>query len=95
LAEFRENATETIERLKQTGEAEILTVDGEAKAVLLSPAMYDEMAREVMLARDVAVIERSMKQIKEGKFEEAGVLFDRLHANLLAMKAAQSQGTTK
>jgi hypothetical protein len=62
LAEFRENATETIERLKQT---------------------------------DVAVIERSMKQIKEGKFEEAGVLFDRLHANLLAMKAAQSQGTTK
>src|SRR5438874_2509301 len=46
LTDFRQKATETLDRLNQTGEAEILTVNGEARAVLLSPAAYDELARD-------------------------------------------------
>lgn len=47
---FRQNATETLDRLARTGEAEVLTVDGEARAVLLSPAAYDAMVREARLS---------------------------------------------
>ena len=38
LTDFRQNANQTLDRLGKTGEAEILTVNGEARAVLLSPA---------------------------------------------------------
>lgn len=67
LTDFRQKATETLDRINRTGMAEILTVNGEARAVLMSPAAYDELAREAELARDVAVIRRAAREIKEGK----------------------------
>lgn len=89
LSDFRKKAAETLNRLNETGKAEILTVNGEARAILLSPAVYDELTREAELTRDVAAIRRSMKEIEEGKAQEAGVFFDGLHAKLLSMQAAQ------
>jgi PHD/YefM family antitoxin component YafN of YafNO toxin-antitoxin module len=89
LSSFREKAVETLDRVNQTGEAEIITVDGEARGVLLSPAVYDDLARQAQLSRDVAMIRRSVKDIDEGKFLEAGVYFDGLREKVLAMKAAQ------
>jgi PHD/YefM family antitoxin component YafN of YafNO toxin-antitoxin module len=89
LSEFRKKAAETIARLNRTGDAEILTVNGEARAVLLSPAVYDELAREAQLARDVAVIQQSLKEIKEGKGRPAKEVFADIRADLLAMKAAR------
>ena len=55
----------------------------------MSPAVYDEMAKEALLARDVANIRRSMQEIDAGKGTEAGEFFDGLRARLLAMKKAQ------
>lgn len=95
LTEFRQKATETLDRLNRTGEAEILTVNGEARAVLLSPAVYDELAREAQLTRDVAVIRRAMKQIDDGNYVEAETFFGDLRARLLAMKAEQQQAATE
>jgi prevent-host-death family protein len=93
LTDFRQKATETLDRLNKTGEAEILTVNGEARAVLMSPAVYDEMAKEAQLARDVVVMRQAMREIDEGKGKEAGQFFDELRAQLLAMKEApQTQG---
>ncbi|QOV91918.1 type II toxin-antitoxin system Phd/YefM family antitoxin [Humisphaera borealis] len=86
LTDFRQKATETLERLNRTGEAEVLTVNGEARAVLLSPAVYDEMAREAQLTRDVPVIRQAMKQIDEGKGMEVDAVFGSIRAELLAMK---------
>ena len=96
LTDFRQKAAETLDRLNKTGEAEIITVNGEARAVLLSPVVYDEMTRELQLSRDVAAIRRSMKDIEEGKVMEAGQFFDGLQARLLAMKAApENQGNQR
>jgi PHD/YefM family antitoxin component YafN of YafNO toxin-antitoxin module len=95
LTDFRQKATETLDRLNQTGEAEILTVNGEARAVLLSPSAYDDLAREAQLSKDVAMMRRAIKEIDEGKYQEAEVFFDGLHAKLLAMKAAKSKGASK
>jgi prevent-host-death family protein len=89
LSDFRQKATEILDRLNRTGEAEILTVNGEARAVLMAPAVYDELAREMELARDVAAIRQSMKQIDEGKGITVEELHAQLRAELLAMKAAR------
>lgn len=92
LTDFRQKAAETLERLNRTGEAEILTVNGEAKAVLLAPAVYDELNREAQLTRDAAVIRKAMKQIDGGQGMEVDDVFNAIRAELLAMKNA---GLTK
>jgi PHD/YefM family antitoxin component YafN of YafNO toxin-antitoxin module len=89
LSDFRQKASETLDRLAKTGEAEILTVNGEARAVLLSPAVYDEMARELETTRDVAAIRNAMKQFEEGKGIPIEQAHRQLRDELLAMRAAQ------
>ena len=86
LTDFRQSAAETLDRLNATGEAEVITVNGEARAVLLAPAAYDELAREAELTRDVATIRRAMREIDDGQGQEAGAFFDGLRSRLLAMK---------
>lgn len=82
LTDFRQRATETLDRLNKTGEAEILTVNGEARAVLLSPAAFDEMAREAQLNRDVSVIRRAMEQSDAGEHADAADVFRQIRAKL-------------
>jgi PHD/YefM family antitoxin component YafN of YafNO toxin-antitoxin module len=93
VSEFRDNATETLDRINKTGEAEILTVDGEVRAVILAPAVFEAMAAEVHLNEDVAMIQKSLKEIKNGQFQEAHVVFADIRKQLLAMKHAQENAT--
>ena len=95
LSDFRQKAGETLDRIEQTGEAEILTVNGEARAVILSPAAYDSMAREVLLARDIAAIQRARQEFKEGKGKDVKAAFAEIRAELLAMKAKQDRKTRR
>jgi PHD/YefM family antitoxin component YafN of YafNO toxin-antitoxin module len=88
LAEFRQSATQTLDRINRTGEPEILTVDGEARAVLLSPAAYHELSEESALARDVAVIQQSLQEIEQGKARPAGEVFAELRAKLESRRAS-------
>ena len=95
LSDFRQKAGETFERLAKTGEAEIITVNGEARAVLLSPAVYDELAREAEIARDVVAIRKAMKEFDEGKGRPVREFSAELRAELMAMKAAQKTSEVK
>ena len=93
LTDFRQKATETLDRLNQTGEAEILPVNGLARAVLLSPAVYDELARDALLNRDVTVIRQAIQEIDEGKGQKSGKFFDGLRTQLLTMKSCRPKKT--
>jgi len=95
LTDFRQTATETLDRLNQTGEAEIITINGEARAVLLSPAVFDELTRGTHLTHDTAAIRQAIQEIEGGKGREATVLFNELRGQLLAMKANEASGTAK
>jgi len=92
LTEFRQNASQTLERLNKTGDAEILTVNGHARAVLVSPAMYDELARDAELRRDVAVMRTAIRQIDRGEGQDAGELLRGVRSGLLATKRAKRRG---
>lgn len=89
LTDFRLKASETLDRLNRTGEAEIITVNGEARAVLVSPALFDKMAREAELSRDVATMRRAVGELGSGEGQEAGEFFDQLRAELLGGKNAK------
>lgn len=91
LSDFRQNATETLDRLNKTGQAEILTVNGQARAVLISPSAYDDLtrAREAEIERDVAAIRRSMRDIEQGKVHDLETAFADIRAHLLTMKSKQ------
>lgn len=95
LTDFRQTATETLDRLNQTGEAEIITINGEARAVLLSPAVFDELTRGTHLTHDTAAIRQAIQEIEDGKGKDAAVFFDELRGQLLAMKANEASGTAK
>jgi PHD/YefM family antitoxin component YafN of YafNO toxin-antitoxin module len=95
LTDFRQKAAETLDRLNRTGEAEILTVNGEARAVLLSPEVYDKLARDAQSTRDVAVLRRAMEEFDAGEGREAGIFFDGLRSRLRAMKSSKGKSKAK
>lgn len=95
LTDFRLKAAETLERLNQTGEAEIITVNGEARAVMLSPAAFDQLAKDAQLSRDVTVMRQAMKEIDQGNYQEAGAFFGEVRARLLEIKHARESGTAR
>ena|ERR1700722_8978995 len=95
LAEFFENPAETLDRLKESSEPEVLTIDGKARAILLSPAAYDDMAKQILLSRDMTVIQIALQELAEGKGRDVDECFDEIRLKLLAMKAAKEKGQTK
>ena len=92
LAEFRDAVAETLDRVNRTGEPEAITVDGERRAVLVPPAVYDDLAREAQVSRDVSAIRRSVADYEAGDYMEANAFFDQLRAKLLARQAVQECG---
>lgn len=67
LSAFRQKASEHLARLKETGRAEVLTINGEAAGVVMSPQAYDKLMEEVELARSLAMLDRSEADIKAGR----------------------------
>ena len=51
LSDFLRNAKSFLSRMKRTGEPEILTVNGDAQAVILSAAAYEELIEELETIR--------------------------------------------
>lgn len=88
LSEFRDSASDTLNRIKQTGEAEALTVNGEVRAVLLSPETYDSLATDAACLRDFASMRQALQEHREGKGTEVNEAFRPLREKLLAMQAA-------
>ncbi len=95
LSDFRQQAGKTLARINRTGEAEILTVNGKARAVLLSPARYDELEKEAQLSKDVAVMKIAVAQLNQGQGRPATEFLDELRGELLKRKAALMKRPSK
>ena len=64
VSEFRANAAELIEQVKNTGRPLVLTQRGHSVAVVLDVAEYAQLIEELELLRDVGT---AVKQIESGK----------------------------
>lgn len=85
LTDFRQNATETLERLNRTGEAEVLTVNGEARAVMLSPAAFDQLARQLEESRFYDSMRLAMAEHAASKGRPAAEVFSDMRAELVRL----------
>ena len=86
VSDFKTHYTRTLDRINETGEAEILTQNGQARAVLLSPKAFDQLVDDAQLTRDVAMIRKSHEQYQRGEARPADEVFDELRGKLSAMK---------
>lgn len=71
LTDFRQNAKDHLDRLAESGGVEVLTVNGEAKGVVMSPQAFDELAEKAHQAEITAKIKRGMEEIEAGHGIEA------------------------
>ena len=74
LTEFRQNATAHLDRLAETRSAEVLTVNGKARGVVLAPDVFDELVEKAELADVEAQISEGLRQAEAGEgrdFREA------------------------
>lgn len=71
LSDFRQNATTHLNRLAESGSVEVLTVNGEAKGVVMSPKTFDDLAERAFQAEVTASIKRGMADIAAGRGSDA------------------------
>ena len=66
LTDFNRNSREHVERLKQSGKPQLLTVKGEAAVVVQDAAAYQELLNEAEYARSVKAVQAGMAAHKRG-----------------------------
>ncbi|HTW95058.1 MAG TPA: type II toxin-antitoxin system Phd/YefM family antitoxin [Tepidisphaeraceae bacterium] len=67
MTEFQRNTRKHIERLKHTGEPEVLTVNGQAEVVVQSASSYQQLLDDGELARSLRIISQSLDDAKAGR----------------------------
>jgi len=67
LSKFRQNATAELDRLAENGGAQVLTVNGEAKGVVMAPETYDRIAEKLLEAEIQASIRTSLEEFTAGQ----------------------------
>ena len=67
LTDFRNNAKDHLDRLAKTNQPEVLTVNGQAKVVVLSPQSYEELVADAQYARNLRAIRRGLEAVKQGR----------------------------
>lgn len=67
LSEFSRNTRAHIEWLKETGQPELLTVNGEAAVVVQSAAAYQELMRRAEYTETIAAIREGLAAHDRGQ----------------------------
>jgi PHD/YefM family antitoxin component YafN of YafNO toxin-antitoxin module len=67
VTDFNRNTKEHIQRLKQTGKPEVLTVNGQAEIVVQSAQAYQKLLESAELSETLAGIRRGLDQVKRGE----------------------------
>ena len=80
LSDFRQNAPVHLDQLAETGRVEILTVDGEAKGVVMAPHVFDRMADQIEQAEITAALRRGFADIAAGRVRPAEEFYRELVA---------------
>jgi PHD/YefM family antitoxin component YafN of YafNO toxin-antitoxin module len=67
LSDFQRNTKAHVKRLKKTGDAEVLTVNGKAELVVLSAEAFQEWADKVDEAEAIEGVRRGLAEMEAGK----------------------------
>jgi len=75
LSDFKRNTVELVERLRETGNPLVLTVNGRAELVVQDAAAYQALLDRV---ETIEGIQRGLKDAKAGRTKPAQQVLDRL-----------------
>ena len=79
LSDFQRNTKEHLKRLKKTGKAEVLTVNGHAELVVQSAAAYQKLLDLADLAESVAILRERIAAADVG---EKGIAAEKVLAGM-------------
>ena len=80
LSEFMRDADAAIRRLKETGEPEVLTVDGEPAAVVQDVKSYQRLLDALDRAEAIEGIRRGLESMRRGEGRPVEEAFAELRA---------------
>ena len=76
LTDFQRNTKEHVERLKETGNPQVLTVNGKAELVVQDARSYQKLLESVDRLETVAGIKRGLEEVRQGKTTPAHEVFE-------------------
>ena len=78
LTDFQRHTKEHIQRLKETGRPEVLTVNGKAEIVVQDAASYQKLLELIDRAEAIEGIQRGLESMQRGEGKPAQEVFTRL-----------------
>ena len=78
LTDFQRNTKEHIQRLKETGRPEVLTVNGKAEIVVQDSASYQKLLELIDRAEAIEGIQKGLESMQRGEGKPAQEVFTRL-----------------
>jgi PHD/YefM family antitoxin component YafN of YafNO toxin-antitoxin module len=78
LTDFQRNAKEHIQRLKETGRPEVLTVNGKAELIVQDAASYQKLLELLDRLEALEGIQTGLESMKRGEGTPAQAVFTRL-----------------
>ena len=82
VSDFNRKPSEHIKRLQETKRPEVLTVNGKAALVMLTPDLYDELLQQTELLRSLQKIEEANADFEQGRSRPASEAFAELRQRL-------------
>jgi len=78
LTDFQRNTKEHIQRLKETGRPEVLTVNGKAESAVQDAASCQRLLELIDRAEAIEGIQRGLESMQRGEGQPAQEVFTRL-----------------
>jgi prevent-host-death family protein len=76
LTDFQRNTKTHIDRLKETGKPQVLTVNGKAEIVIQNAESYQKLLENIERLEAVAGIKLGLEEVLQGKTKPAHRVFD-------------------
>ena len=92
LTEFQRNTPAAITRLKQTGRAAVLTVNGQAEIVVQDARAYQQLLEKVEEAERLLDLRRGIGEYRAGKLRDANEVLDEIEARHLPPEPTRTGG---
>jgi prevent-host-death family protein len=71
MSDFKRNTSELVERMEESGDPMVLTVNGRAKLVVQDAAAYQKLVEALDYADTVAGIRRGLEDVSKGRTQPA------------------------
>jgi PHD/YefM family antitoxin component YafN of YafNO toxin-antitoxin module len=78
LSDFQRNAKRQIQRLKKTGQPQVLTVNGRAEIVVQDAKSYQDLLDAIDRAEAIAGVREGLESMKRGQGEPVNQVLERI-----------------